>query len=451
MRTLLVRLLGGLSLIGLPACTGPSGPGTQCDLSSATAITHTSGPTASETWASGVHRVPSSLTVPVGVTLTIAACSRVELGADAGLTVDGKLVVAGTSDGAVDFVAAGSQPWGAVQLNPNGEADLAFANFTGGGGSAPAASSATLGAPIFVHGVGAPPPAPLKVTQVKVAQPTGVGVALVDAGFAAGSTALTVTGAGSFPVYLGADVVGGLPDGAYTGNARDAIALQSAFAAAQDNQRPILADVTFHDRGVPYCVGMKDAGEIVVGRIGNPAPLVTVEAGVTLGFTRGQTPGGRLRVVADTGANPTLALGAVSAVGTADRPIKFTSCAAAPAPGDWIGLTFSGVDARTRLEHVAITSAGADSGVVGVCLTHANTADADAALQVMFQQGAPSQPFLVSSSISDSAASGIFRGWNGPDIDFLAGNTLSGIAWCAQTLVPDLANACAKTTCPTAP
>ncbi len=445
----------GILVLGtwlVAACGNGSGPSGNCDLSSATATTHDT-IAGSETWASGVHRVPASLTIPVGATVTVAACSRVELGAGAGLTVNGTLVVAGTAPAPVTFVPQSSgQPWGTIKLNPGGSADLGYATLTGGGGSDPPASSATLGATIYVQGAGGPPPpAALKVTQVDVEQATGVGIALVNAAFAPASTGLVVHAAGSYPVYMGADVVGSLPDGSYTGNTLNAIALQTAFAAAQANERAIRADVTFHDRGVPYCVGMQEPGEIVIGVSGVAPPLVTVEPGVAIGFWRGSTSGGRIRILGDNSTNPTTALGALSALGTSDKPIVFGSCEATPAPGDWIGITMSGVDSRTRLEQVGIGYAGANSGVIAVCQNSAGTMDGDAALQILYQQGAPDSSFLVNSEITQSAANGVLRGWLGSDVDFLAGNVFTAIGWCAQTLVPDLSNACPATTCPTAP
>lgn len=442
-------------ILAIAGCGNGSSPMTgPCDLSSATPVVHSS-LSGSETWSSGVHQVPSSLTVPVGATLTVAACSRVELAANVDLTVSGSLVVAGTADGPVSFVSsAAAAPWGSIHVNPGGNADLAHATLTGGGGAAPAESSGVIGAAIFVQGKGGPPvPLPLKLVSVDVEQATGVGVAMVNAGFAAGSSALIVHASGTYPVYLGADVVDTLPDGTYTGNGVDAIALQAAFAAAHGNTRAITRDLTFHNRGVPYCAGMKEPGEIVIGDVNMPtvAPLVTVEAGVGIGFPKGTSAAGRLRIVADTSTNPTTALGALAAVGTTASPIVFSSCEATAAPGDWIGLQFNGLDARTRLENVGIGNAGANSGVTGTCVTVNNMFDADAAVQILFQQGAPTASFIVGSVITGSAGNGIHRGWKGPDIDFVTGNQLSAIAWCAETLVPDLSNACPTTACMTAP
>ena len=298
---------------------------------------------------------------------------------------------------------------------------------------------------------GPPTPRVLKVNHVDVEGATGVGVALIDSGFVTGSTSLVVHGSGFAPVYLGADVVDTLPDGTYTGNTADAIGLNTAYFAGHNNTRPILSDVTFHDRGVPYCVGMKEPSQIVVGAQGVAPPLVTFEPGVVVGFLHGSSPVGRINVLGDTTVTPTRALGALAAVGTATKPVVFTSCEPTPAAGDWIGITIAGLDARTSFQNAGITNAGAPSGVIGACLNSAGNDSADAALQILLQDGAPTASFVTATAILDSAGNGIHRGWRGADVDFLAGNSLMRIALCAQTNVPDTLNACPTTTCPTAP
>lgn len=406
---------------------------------------------------SGIHHVSASLQIPSAVTVTIAPCAQVQLDADLNIGVDGKLVANGGATQPITFVATSAgTPWGSLHLTPGATAELAYVTLTDGGGSTPIATSDFLGAALYAQGTGSTPPGVLKVSHVDVEKSTGVGVALVNAGFAPGSTDLTVHQSGDAAVYMGADVLDTLPTGTYTGNGRDMVMLQTAYFAGQGNQRNITRSLTIHDRGVPYCVGMIDDGEI---RIGDPTgasvPLVTIEPGVALNFTKGTTgSGGRLSVDGDTTANPTKPQGALSAIGTATKPIKFGSCEATPAPGDWIGLQFTGIDARDALTFVDISNAGADSGAVGVCDTNAggttSPKDGDAALQIYFSQGEPSASFLSNSTITKSAGSGIYRDWNGQGVDFVAGNTVSSVAWCTQTLVPDVSNACTGT-CPTAP
>jgi len=447
-------------LLALAACGGskvdPPALAPTCDLSGATPVVHSSSPSASETWASGVHRVTSTLTIPTAATLTIAACARVEMAADASLIVNGGLVAAGTSSGPISFVrATAGSPWAAIQVL--GTADLAYTTLAGGGGATPMATSDTLGAPLFVHGFGTPVPRLLKVNQVVVDGTTGIGVALVRAGFTVGSTGLTVRSAGSFPLYVGADMVDTIPSGSYAANTGAAIALQTAFYAVQDNQRTIDRDLNFPNLGVPYRVGIQDPGTIRIGSATGAPPLVTIDPGVAITFPRATFTSGRILV---DGVNPggsamTVAQGALRALGLPTAPVVFRSAEASPAAGDWMGISFTGVDARSRLERVEIHHAGANSGALGACTTNsgANTSqfDGDAALQVFVTNGAPSASFLVTSTIAQSAGSGVYRAWDDAQIDFTAGNSLSGLAWCTQTPVRSTATGCPATACPTAP
>jgi hypothetical protein len=421
-----------------------------CNLQGVDVVAHAGPLTGSQTWGPGVHQVKASVTVPLGATLTVAPCTRVEMARGTNLYVYGRLMVEGADGAPVDFVSTLSgKRWGAIWLKTGGTADLAYATLLGGGGSLAASQSDTMGSPLYVNGLG---DSPLRVDHVTVEGATGVGVALVNAGFASGSTALTVHGSGAQAVYLGADGLGTLPDGTYTGNAVDAIALQTAYFSVQSNDRPILQDTHVRNLGVPYCVGLADGADLVVGRLGNPAPVLTIDAGVRLGFTRGRSGGGRLLVVGQAGTNSTLALGAIVALGTATQPVVFDSCAAAPVAGDWIGLRLEGADPRTRLDHVVISHAGADSSTSASCPSLKNNFDADAALQVAYSGGgAPAASFLTNSTITASASNAVFRGWQAANVDFLASNTLSGIAWCAQTNIPDASNNCPKTKCPRAP
>jgi len=255
---------------------------------------------------------------------------------------------------------------------------------------------------------------------------------------------------------MGADVVDTLPSGDYAANASAAIALQTAFYASQGNERTIDRDLTIHDPGVPYRVGIQDPGALRIGSSTGPAPLVTIDPGVVITFPRTTFVSGGIQVDGATvGSATTVAQGAIRAVGTAAAPIVFRSAEATPAAGDWKGLSFTGVDARTRLERVEIRHAGANAGALGVCTTNPGTVtsqwDGDAALQVFFDNGYPSSSFLVSSVIAQCAGSGIYRAWSVGEVDFLSGNALSGIAWCSQTLVPNDLNVCPGTACPTAP
>ena len=78
------------------------------------------------------------------------------------------------------------------------------------------------------------------------------------------------------PVQVWASAIGGVPAGAYTGNAHDELAI-----TARGPTDAIHAGTTIHARGVPYRVGVAASS----GRLDVDAPAgvatLTIEAGVT--------------------------------------------------------------------------------------------------------------------------------------------------------------------------
>lgn len=82
-------------------------------------------------------RVEGERVVAAGETLTIAAGARVVLGAGARLVVHGTLVVAGTAQAQVLFVADdASRPWAAIDVRAGGRAELTHAWLVAGGADA---------------------------------------------------------------------------------------------------------------------------------------------------------------------------------------------------------------------------------------------------------------------------------------------------------------------------
>src|SRR5262249_28182290 len=159
------------------------------------------------------------------------------------------------------------------------------------------------------------------------------------------STGLVVTENDHYPVNMWANGLSTLPDGDYTGNAIDAVFLVGSGAGA------IGEDVTIHDRGVPYVIGNEVSNpqlRVVGGSAASPVQL-TIEPGVELRFGLG----GVLHV--DYGAVPSMASAALVAEGTEDAPIVFTSDAATPAAGDWLGVYFWNVpDPRSMITHARV-------------------------------------------------------------------------------------------------
>lgn len=258
------------------------------------------------------------------------------------------------------------------------------------------------------------------------------GVVLRDgAGFAQGSQDLTIHGAAAYPVNTWARASSGLPTGVYTGNGTDAILLSGG--------QGFVDSATLHNRGVPYHVGTQlgGSGDLrVEGPQGGAVSTLTIEPGVKLRFRKG----GTFHVTFATGDQPASA--ALIAVGTADKPIIFTSAEAAPAAGDWLGISFGMVPLATnKLEFVRVEYAGGKSGSENFSCRAAGDDPANNAAIRIF--GSPPTQFVTNTTIMSSANHGIERAWRSlTKIDFLATNTFEQVAKCNQTFPKDPNGAC---------
>ena len=428
--------------IDAPACA-PAGPPMQ----------HAGDITADETWASGIHEVTATVTVKGG-TLTIAPCTEVRVAADASIeaTQAATAIVAdGTAADPITFVRdVADKPWGHVSVFGPSALSLAHVTMTGGGTAGDYTSAQQLGATIVARG-DATLPQLVSIDTVDVDGSSGIGVFMNSARFATGSTALTITRSGFHPILLGADSATDLPDGAYTGNAVDAILLQSAgTSAAFEQGRTLLADVTLHDRGVPYQVGVTPQVIVVADGIdGHGHVTLSIDAGVALLFApQGTTGSSRIQV---RGTSTGVAQGALVVSGTAAKPVVFSSAAVTPAPGDWQGLEFRGaVDPTTSIDHAQIQFAGGNSFSVGVCESDpsSHSKKEDSAVLISLAPNLAPTAFVTNTLISDSANAGVYRGWRATDVDFTATNTFVNVAACLESNIPDAGNACPVTACP---
>ena len=278
--------------------------------------------TADETWAAGRHLVTFDVSVRMGATLTIAPCATVRVRTRYGIDVltGGTLVADGTALQPIRFEPeTAGQPWRQIQVS-QGQARLAYVTLEAGGEVA----NDPLSAALWLRGDNASSMAqPLvRVRHVTIRNATKYGVRLeANATFSADSADLTITGAGQFPVLSLPGSVGSVPSGLYTGNAVDEMLV---LAGA------IEWDMTLADRGVPYHIGrpgLADNSFRVMG-MGTAVPLLTIEAGVTMRFER------RAEIAIEHFTADVPAHGALHAIGTAARPVRFTSAAVNPAAGD---------------------------------------------------------------------------------------------------------------------
>jgi len=403
-----------------PGCDAPAGP-----------TMHTSGGVqADETWtaAGRPHIVRGDLTVYA--TLTLEPCAEVLLAGASTVTVRGALVAEGTAARPIRIAAADPEaPFSQIRT-VLGTIRLAHTSVEDGG--APLNTLPELTGTFDLQGADqtAPTQGTLFVDHVAVRRSRSNGIVLRDgAGFADGSTDLTITEAAEFPISLWARAVGTVPSGSYTGNAIDEIAIPGGGGA-----QAISESTTMHARGVPYRIGIASTfGDVRVERQPGVSGVstLTIEPGTTLRFKRG----GRLMIQTFVGDSP--ATGALVAVGTAEAPIVFTSAEETPAPGDWLGIWFGLVpDPGNRIQHARIEYAGALSGSGSGACSLPDGGILSAAIRIF---GLPASVFITDTEIVSSGRHGIDRGWRAAAdpaaYDFLPTNTFRdvGAGGCQQT------------------
>ena len=440
------RLLA-LSLALVAACSngnpgadaGGDAPANSCAAATGPGTTHAADVSADETWtaAGSPHLVTASLRVAAGATLTIEPCAQVRIGATHHVEVDGKLIAEGTADKPIAFDKNDSAPWGYVNVFAPGTISLAYATLTGGGGDETNAYGA-----LEARGDQSAPAQPvLKVQHVTVASSAAYGVSLRAGGaFTPDSSSLDVHASTKAPLRIHPRLATNVPGGSYTGNGLDAIVVETeAYGDVS------LEDVTFHARGVPYQIGgEKTVGTFVVGG-GSALATLGVDPGVTFAFVKGS--GAVLHV--DKGSTSSPATGALVAKGTAAQPIVFTSAAAAPAAGDWVGLDFGNAPSATdKLDHVEVHFAGADPQASGFhCLPNGSVStDEKAAVSIY---GQPAAGMITNSAFSDVAGAGINLAYDGTAVDFLTSNTFTNVTGCKVTTPKDSGGNCpASSPCP---
>ena len=411
------------------ACAAPTGPGT----------THADSIAADETWtaAGSPHLVTASIRVDTGVKLTIEPCAQVRLGASNHIEVDGTLVAEGTADRPITFDENDAQPWGYVEAFAPGTISLAYATLTGGGGDETNAYGA-----LEARGDQTAPAQPvLKVSHVTVASSAAYGVSLRAGGaFTADSTSLDVHGSTKAPLRIDPRLATNVPAGSYTSNGLDAIVVETeAYGDVT------LEDVTFHERGVPYQIGGETTvGTFVVGG-GSTLATLTIDPGVTFRFVKGS--GAVLHV--DKGSTSAAATGALVAKGTATQPIVFTSAAASPAAGDWVGLDFGNVPSATdALDHVEVHYAGADPQANGFhCLPNGSVSTDEKAGMSIY--GQPAASMITNGVFADIDGAGVNLAYQGTPVDFVTGSTFTNVTGCKVTTPKNANGTCpASSPCP---
>jgi hypothetical protein len=415
--------------VDAPSCTPPTGAGTM----------H-SGTINAETWTEAAS--PHLLPFDTGIygALTIEPCAVVRIAGGKTVTVrpGGAFVAAGAPGRpvTVEQLTPGT-PWAGIRTLGG---DLSFTHAIIRGGGDPLNTSNILGFAIQISRSPSDTSGSLHMDDVEIADSASQGVYLSGAaGFDATSRDVRIHGSVGYPLHTYARVIGSIPTGTYTGNTHDEFVISDSGGAIVDDQ-------TMHDRGIPYHVGIG----LGMGQLDVVAPtgvaVLTIEPGVTIKFEAG----GRMRVSPAVSTAP--AQGALIAIGTVAKPIVFTSGAATPAAGDWLGMWLGGaVDSRTRIQHARVEYAGGTSvsGSNSCPYPGRPTQINDAAIRVVGTAPPPAQ-FITDTEIVSSALDGIDRGWRDDfQPDFLTSNTFTNVAGCKQTTPRTLAGVCAATpACP---
>ncbi|MCP4691323.1 MAG: right-handed parallel beta-helix repeat-containing protein, partial [Desulfobacterales bacterium] len=160
----------------------------------------------------------------------------------------------------------------------------------------------------------------------------------------------TITHNGSYPIRIGADMR--VSDNTLHGNGVEAIEVVTEDVAS---------NTTWSNDASTYMV----SGEISVGHTGISADgsksvTLTIEPGVTVAFAAGAGLTIGKPYYSDKPWDTFGYYGAISAQGSAESPVVFTSASAAPAAGDWKGIYFQNQtnDGATVFEHCIVEYGG---------------------------------------------------------------------------------------------
>lgn len=404
-----------------------------CPALNGQSITHQTDITSAETWAGDgtIHHVTFGITIRPGGTLTLAPCAVVHVNTGLQLTVTGmpgqpaKLVSQGTAARPVLMKnRVDGQKWGGWRgLSPDSTFELNYTTFENGG------FGMQHGAVLDVRGNGASERDLVPVVlanHLTLKDSTGTGLVMASgASFTAGSTQLTVTGGGAsvsggdYAIEINPIAAGTLPTLSISGNAHDAIKIAAGSLF-------ISKDMTLKDLGVPYYFTFDRVR--ITDPMGGTPPTLTIEAGVELRFDDYLQVGYINPGVTD---QP----GKLIAVGTAAKPIVFTSSKTPRVAGDWPGIYLYNAPG-SRLEHVRVEFAGGFNGIVSANCKPANSTDASA-IFIGTSGGSyiPAASDFVAVTIASSASHGINAMWSaaafGPDLT--AGVTFQTINGCSQT------------------
>ncbi len=215
------------------------------------------------------------------------------------------------------------------------------------------------------------------------------GILMGDGGqFAAGSNGNTIYGCDSYPIGIDAEETGTLEAGAYTGNAIDAINVNSYWA--------VETSATWVNPGVPYYLPYS---LYVEGDGTNP--MLTLSSGSTLKFA----------------SQCSLLVGYNYPGGLTANNVTFTASVA----GDdyWVGIIFEDLLTTGSLTNCTVEYGGYDSGYSG----YSGGARDDG--NIIIIDSARGNTTITGCDIQYTTGYGIVSGWATTATDFTAGNTFT--------------------------
>ncbi len=331
-----------------------------CPSLSSTVVSHTGTIGSDETWTAeaGIHRVTGTLSV-AGATLTIGACAQVQL--DAGALIDvggaapGRLVTRGTRENPITMSRspAAASAYAGIRIHAiqAGGSEVRWLTVVGAGGVTPSDGDSERPA-IEIIGDGLIEDQPSVIIQglvVRDCADVGLRVRSLHVMSALTWVDNAVKGCGGAPLSYDAGSLGALPLGDFTGNGRPNVRVTGGWAGPNNQYWRAL--------GIPLEV---ETSIIIEPRAGPTGPNLPqygglryiVEAGSVLKFRSGAgIYVGRDPARVVDPANP-LARIRFFSFGSLDKPVRFTSAAATPAPGDWVGIAYM-ENARTRLRELS--------------------------------------------------------------------------------------------------
>jgi len=283
-------------------------------------------------WPCGTYMVSRELTVSNG-TLTLEPCAKLMMAEGSSIQVEsgGRLVISGTEDCPVTMTTQFTNPvkgaWAGVRISETASAALEHARIEYAG------SSRSLKGAIMVEEGGA-----LSVHNSIIKSSARAGIYL-NGGELTELIDSQITDNELAPIISTPHSLGALSGLELSGNAIDEIQIDGGSSLGMELRR----STTWADHGVPY-------------RIANTLKVVSTSEQVLLRLEEGVT-----LMFNDDSSLELLDNGALIALGSEDRPLRFTSSKGqGSARGDWGHIKFEegSLGALNQIEHASVEFAG---------------------------------------------------------------------------------------------